>query len=86
MTQLKVVGRGNSIDNMEQDVSALRKSLDMLKLLDSNKDSINFVDNIYDYNKKSNTIFEKGHFYLVFYRKIVKIRIKVSLAMLWPIW
>ena len=58
VTQLKVVGRGKSIDNMEQDVSGLRKALDMLKLIDSKKDSINFVDNVIDNNKQSNTIFE----------------------------
>ena len=58
VTHLKVVGRGNSIDNMEQDVSALRKALDMLKLIDSKKDYINLADNVRDNNKQSNNIFE----------------------------
>lgn len=31
VTHLKVVGRGNSIDNMEKDVSGLRRALDILK-------------------------------------------------------
>lgn len=31
VTHLKVVGRGNSIDNMEKDIQGLRKALDILK-------------------------------------------------------
>lgn len=37
VTHLKVVGRGNSIDNMEKDVSGLRRALDILKGTENKK-------------------------------------------------
>lgn len=58
VTHLKVVGRGNSIDNMEKDVSTLKKALNMLKILDSKKDFTNLEGNICDNNEQNNIVFE----------------------------
>lgn len=45
VTQLKVVGRGNSIDNMEQDVRSLKKALEFL-------DSGSYIDYSKEVKKK----------------------------------
>lgn len=51
VTHLKVVGRGNSIDNMEKDVHELRRTLDILKRTENEKlsgSNISFEQKIND--------------------------------------
>lgn len=53
VTHLKVVGRGNSIDNMEKDIQALRKALDILE-----KSKIKIIENM-DCSCENNIVFEQ---------------------------
>ena len=53
VTHLKVVGRGNSIDNMEKDIQALRKALDILE-----KSKIEIIENM-DCSCENNIVFEQ---------------------------
>lgn len=53
VTHLKVVGRGNSIDNMEKDIQALRKALDILE-----KSKIKIIENM-DCSCENNIVFKE---------------------------
>lgn len=47
VTHLKVVGRGNSVDNMKRDVENLRKAIDMLEEIEDNTYEISVKDRLF---------------------------------------